>query len=200
MKRLLLILILTFSFHSLIKADDISDFEIEGMSIGDSLLNKFSKSKINKNIFPTSFVSKKYVKVIFDKMYDDINLILYDQIIFYIENGDNQFIIQSINAGKDYDNDLDNCIKEKDQIFNEMTSLFTNIKNQQNSTYDHPYDKTGNSKVYQNILYLNSGATTKVACVDFSEKLETDEKRMDHLRFTIGTAKYSIWLRDEAYK
>ena len=39
MKRLLLILILTFSFQSWTKADDISDFEIEGMSIGDSLLD-----------------------------------------------------------------------------------------------------------------------------------------------------------------
>ena len=43
MKRLLLILILTFSFQSLAKADDIRDFEIEGMSIGDSVLDFFTK-------------------------------------------------------------------------------------------------------------------------------------------------------------
>jgi len=41
MKRLLLILILTFSYQTLTKADDISDFEIEGMSIGDSALDYF---------------------------------------------------------------------------------------------------------------------------------------------------------------
>ena len=41
MNRLLLILILTLSFQTLIKADDIRDFEIEGMSIGDSLLEFF---------------------------------------------------------------------------------------------------------------------------------------------------------------
>ena len=46
MKRLLLILILTLSFQSWTKADDIRDFEIEGMSIGDSLLDYFSKDKI----------------------------------------------------------------------------------------------------------------------------------------------------------
>ena len=39
MKRLLLILILTFSSQLLVKADDIRDFEIEGMSIGDNLLD-----------------------------------------------------------------------------------------------------------------------------------------------------------------
>ena len=38
MGRLILILILTISFQTLIKADDITDFQIEGMSIGDSLL------------------------------------------------------------------------------------------------------------------------------------------------------------------
>ena len=30
------------------KADDIRDFEIEGMSIGDSLLNYFNKEHIKK--------------------------------------------------------------------------------------------------------------------------------------------------------
>ena len=49
MKRLLLILILTFSFQSWTKADDIRDFQIEGMSIGDSLLDYFNKAKIKSN-------------------------------------------------------------------------------------------------------------------------------------------------------
>ena len=49
MKRLLLILILTFSFQSLSKADDIRDFQIEDMSIGDSALDYFSKKDIKKN-------------------------------------------------------------------------------------------------------------------------------------------------------
>ena len=39
-----------FSFQTLSKADDIKDFEIEGMSIGDSLLDYFSKDEIEKNI------------------------------------------------------------------------------------------------------------------------------------------------------
>ena len=46
MKRLLLILILTFSFQSLTKADDINEFEIEGMSVGDSLLDYFNEEEI----------------------------------------------------------------------------------------------------------------------------------------------------------
>ncbi len=57
MKRLLLILILTFSFQSWTKADDISDFEIEGITIGDSLLDHFSKNEI-KNFTITTYQNK----------------------------------------------------------------------------------------------------------------------------------------------
>ena len=46
MRNFLLIFILTFSFQSLSKADDIRDFEIEGISIGDSALDHFSKKAI----------------------------------------------------------------------------------------------------------------------------------------------------------
>ena len=43
MRIFLTVLILTFSLQSLTKADDIRDFEIEGMSIGDSALDYFSE-------------------------------------------------------------------------------------------------------------------------------------------------------------
>ena len=51
MNRLILILILTFSFQNLTKADDIRDFEIEGISLNDSAL-KHTNLKIIKKIKP----------------------------------------------------------------------------------------------------------------------------------------------------
>ena len=56
MKKILLIIILIFSFQSFTNAEDISEFEIEGMSIGDSLLD---------------FVSESYIKNNFGKWHDD---------------------------------------------------------------------------------------------------------------------------------
>ena len=68
MKRLLLILILTFSFQILSKADEIRDFQIEGMSIGDSLLDFYTEDEIksfNKKYYAGS---KKYYRLInYDK-------------------------------------------------------------------------------------------------------------------------------------
>ena len=43
MKVFMAVLFLIFSFQSLTKAADISDFEIAGISVGDSLLDFYHK-------------------------------------------------------------------------------------------------------------------------------------------------------------
>ena len=49
MKVFISLLILMFSLQSLTKADDIRDFEIEGMSVGDSALNFVDKITLDSN-------------------------------------------------------------------------------------------------------------------------------------------------------
>ena len=51
MKRLLLILILTLSFETLAKADEINEISIEGISVGESALKYFSKKDIKNKKF-----------------------------------------------------------------------------------------------------------------------------------------------------
>ena len=73
MKKLLTIIILSLCFITQSQADDIRDFQIEGISIWDSALKHFSKEKItnskqpyyqyvkkNKNMFSTSEISGNY--------------------------------------------------------------------------------------------------------------------------------------------
>ena len=69
MRFFLLILILTFSFQSWTKADDISEFEIEGMSVGDSLLDFFTEKEINT-------AKNKEGSVSFKKYLDDGEIII----------------------------------------------------------------------------------------------------------------------------
>ena len=47
MKKLFIIIIILICFQSLSKADDIRAFQIEGISIGDSLLEHFNLNEIN---------------------------------------------------------------------------------------------------------------------------------------------------------
>ena len=104
MKRLLLILILTFSFQSWTKADDIRDLEIEGMSIGDSLLDFYSEKEI-KQSFVYNYTSDKYETAQF---LDSVNFIKYDAVHINFLKADKKMIIQSIQGMKDY-----NQIKSK---------------------------------------------------------------------------------------
>ena len=50
MRIFILSLILIFSLQSWTKADDIRDFEIDGMSIGDSILVNYNKDEIENKI------------------------------------------------------------------------------------------------------------------------------------------------------
>ena len=105
MNRLILIFILTFNFQSFTKADDISDFQIEGMSIGDSLLNYFTKKEIRKSLV-RNYKSDKYKTAEFlnlksFKKYDSLN-------INFLKK-DNKKIIYAIHGMKDYDN-IKNCL------------------------------------------------------------------------------------------
>ena len=63
MRILLAVLILIFSFQSLTKADDITDFQIERISIGDSLLLFMDEKKIlNKTDY--FYKNKKFAQLI----------------------------------------------------------------------------------------------------------------------------------------
>ena len=87
MKVFITVLVLIFSLHSWTKADDISDFEIEGISIGDSLLDHFSESEVIdlKETYSDIgdlyiFVSKKFYSITFTKhkkfnKYEDLQII-----------------------------------------------------------------------------------------------------------------------------
>ena len=64
MKKILVLFILLFS--SSVFAEDISDFEIEGISVGDSLLDHFSLTEIKKGIRKVNnpYTDKSFIRVI----------------------------------------------------------------------------------------------------------------------------------------
>ena len=87
MKRLLLILILTLNFQTLTKADDIRDFEIEGMSIGDSLLNLFSEEELIEQ-FKGNIYNYPNSNRIFESSLPLLKSNIYDEIQVSLINND----------------------------------------------------------------------------------------------------------------
>ena len=59
MRVFIAVLVLIFSLQSWTRAEDITDIEIEGMSIGDSLLNFFSEEEITIKNKKYHYSSKK---------------------------------------------------------------------------------------------------------------------------------------------
>ena len=113
MKRLSLYLFLIFfTLQTPSRADDISEFQIEGMSIGDSLLDYFSEEEIKKNIRHEYYKNNEYTAVEFSsrpsfKVYDNVGLAVITL--------DKKFVIQSI-SGVLFVENVSDCYKKQKQI------------------------------------------------------------------------------------
>ena len=187
MKKLLLTFILILSIQSFIKADETSNFEIEGMSVGDSLLNFFDKAKIdNKKSFP-AWTSKKFSRFV---TYDNLNT--YDAVLIYFINEKNNYEISSMSAIKEYPKTIQNCNREKNKITKEFKSLFENFETE-SYTLDHNQDKSGKSKVNVIDFDFKDGSSARVMCTNWSDKMEK-ENFTDELRVSLLSREYSKFL------
>ena len=77
MRLFIAVLVLILTLQSFPKADDIRDFEIEGMSIGDSLLNYMSLDEINSSILKSKYKNNSFIRAEFYnnlEVYDAIQL------------------------------------------------------------------------------------------------------------------------------
>ena len=169
MKRLLLILILTLSFQTLSKADDIRKFQIEGMSIGDSLLDFFSEGEILKNTDKNMWKGsdKKFTAFLTHYPTNLKTYAVYDYLrVEYLTN-DNNFIIHGITGMKDYKKiNIQECYKLQKIIEKEFDKKFSNF-NKSKKSFASMYDKTGESKI-TSIYYDSKNGYAETSCYHFS--------------------------------
>ena len=195
MKKFIFILILILSLQSWAKADDIRDFEIEGMSIGDSLVNFYEVSKLNnikRYYYPNS---KKYFGIA-DSMFDE-NLKTYKSIQFAVNS--EKYEIASI-AGRNYkyQDNKEGCYKEMEIIFDDIILLFPNSEFKKGKERPHAADKSGKSLSKVHSIYLKNGQIS-ISCSDWTKKIEEEFNRGDALKIAIHTKAYMKWINTEAY-
>ena len=189
MKIILKLLTLVICFQSLTIADDISDFEIEGMSIGDSALDFFEKSSIVKNTWDYPG-SNKYKRV----QNDNISFFeLYDAVDFMYETNDKKYLIQSL-AGIFLTINMEQCIKKQNSIAKDLKIAFPNAnKTERDKTYnDNHWQGSRNRQI---TFWLDNGIAS-VHCNDYSKK----HGGQDHLAVNLRTNKSNEFLVNEAYK
>jgi hypothetical protein len=192
MKRLLLFLILTFSFQSLAYADDIKDFQIEGISIGDSLLDYFTEDVILKDT--GHYDNNKFV---YSYIYGHPSFKIYDSLSIAYKPKDKKFTIYSIEASIGYRYNIDECHIDKKEIVSQLVKFFDKKKD----TYQRNYsgDKSGESKTFITDIDLGNKGEARVICYDISEKLTEEKGWWDRLSVIINTGEFSTFLSEKAY-
>ena len=193
-------LLVTFlSFQSWVKADDIRDFEIEGISIGDNALNFYSKSFIDdiKDFYPGS---KEFFRatIEFNEKENQFSSV---QLHMKIEEGN--YIVYSISGLIYFDrNDSKSvCLNKRKKIVDDISSILINTKKSKPEINIYNKDKTGNSS--HDTIYFDfnpdQSEYAKVGCVFYGDEFYKKTKWPNHLRLAFTSSEFHYWLLDEAY-
>tara|TARA_B100001057_G_C22809176_1_gene934696 strand:- start:822 stop:1391 length:570 start_codon:yes stop_codon:yes gene_type:complete len=170
-------------------ADDIKDFQIEGMSIGDSLLKYASKNEIEKykKFYPGS---KKWSR------YSDRNenFKTYEGFQVHFKNNDSKYTILALQGMKLFENNIKDCYVLKDEIVNELSNSFPKLK-KESWKKKHVGDKTGKSTTDNTAFKHKDGWELVVTCSDWSPDTEFTDK----ISVSIVTKEFLDWIEDEAY-
>ena len=182
--------LLLFSFQTSSWADDIRDFQIEGMSVGDSLLDYFEEEEIKKAQKINTDYSNKFIAFwapIKLKNKDD-----YDRVSVVNKKYDSQYTVYGITASKNLTNNFETCLQLKKEVVDELSSMFVNAKKKNTGKEKHPADKTGKSFAYSTIFYIGDGYV-KIACFDFYDN--NPDNWFDEFRVDIVTEEFGNFLK-----
>ena len=204
MKKLLVLIFSLFFLSSpSVFADDISDFEIEGISLGDSLLDYMTEDEIlkeielNKNDYFHLKEPNKYAEV-----YTWKDLSTYDTVSFiikktstsqYVSNKNEKYIIQSIAGRMVFTEDFDGCMKKRDEIEEELSKVFSNTQKDE-KLFKHSADPSGRSIIDAIYFVFDSGAVAELTCYDYEETLRISKNWSDILVVGIRLKEIRNWI------
>ena len=189
MKTFITLFVLLFSFS--VFADDISDFQIEGISLGDSALDFFTEKEIKNNLQNyytdnTYSVTEIYKPTVF-KVYDAIQL--------HFKSSDKEYTIESVTGYLDYENNINECYEKMNEISNDINSLILDMKKYEEYDIPHRGDKLGKS-FFSDISFYNDDFSIRVICTDWSKQIGYT----DNLNVGIEGRDFLDWLSNSAYK
>ena len=203
MKRLSLYLFLIlFALPTPSQADDIRDLQIEGMSIGDSLLDYFSEEEINKKI--NSYPDKGYIypsRDFYSLTYKFLpKFETYESIQIHLKSNDKKYKIFSISGLNNHKDDIDKCFSNFGSIEKEFDLMFKNARKINKQKRLHVYDKSGKSTTTDVYYYLEEHAYVAIVCSDWSDEFTKERNLFDAFRVEVSSNEFAKWLKNKAYK
>ena len=192
MKKFSLILILIFSFQSWTKADDARDFQIEGISIGDSALDYFTEDEITKNIKWHYNNDKKNNEFVIVEFYNYKSAKQYDGIQIAVKPKDKEYKIYVIAGAIQYENTkIEDCYSEMQKIDTELLDVFPS-SDREEKIQKLKADKTGKSNVNSVYYFFTDGGNASVQCYYYSKNFPGSNSK-NNLRVGIRSKEYREW-------
>ena len=180
MKKILGIVVLGLLLSGSAFSDSISDFEIEGMSIGESALNYFSKSELKSN------KQNWYKKNNYSTSTINGNNISY-------KTNDKKYLIEALETGELID--IDKCLEKLPKEFNSLKDIFgTNIEIIGPTRTKHWADKSNNSWYEGYYFEFPNKDTISIECYNWSDEITSKKGWKDNLRFIIRTNEFNDFL------
>ena len=189
MKKLLLILLLSIS--QITSADELSDFEVLGMSIDDNLLNFITEDEILDEIDKRKKLNRyshlkepnKFLEITVPKQ----EHYLYDGVDVFIKNtAQKNYTIHGIRGFRYYIEDFDACIKRRNQIVEILTNMFPDVKT-------GPFIDEDNEGIMDKFSLGNSERIIDVSCIDLQETYRLKNNFREGLEFVIRNEEFSKW-------
>ena len=188
-KKLFIILFLIVNLQSYSLADNIKEFELEGISIGDSLLKFIPKNEIKKRLeYHKEQGNNKKVGHI-TNILDSEQFV---QINASIKTNDKNYKIISITGYVDIESDIKKCEAKKSKIVSEISDIFNETEKWDTGNKTHEFDETStyNGTVFEFDTGSSKSEFIRVQCYDWSKETGYD----DQLRLEIVSRDYYEWL------
>ena len=180
MKKLLIILILALGLQSLIKAEDMSNFEIDGMSLGDSMLDHLSEKEINESK-DESHEDRQFITKTFSAKTTssyEVHQITYKRL-------DKKKELHAIVGVIGFPDNINKCKKKMKIISSELSILFPSTPKKDWGKYDMP-----KGHYFPITFTFKDKSRAMVACFNWNEK--SDIK--DNLKVSLYSAEYREYL------
>ena len=168
MKKLLEILVLVLFLITPSQADDIRDFQIEGMSIGDSLLDFVNEDKILKEL-ERNKDDYNWTDGEFGDVYIYEETENYEYTSASVKKKDKKYIIYAARGMINYE-DVNVCFKKQKEISDQIQETFSNAKKTKD-TFKASADPSGESLIHAIYFNFGSGGIIQVTCYEFSKKV-----------------------------
>ena len=181
--------LILFSFQTSSLGEDISDFQIEGISIGDSLLDYFSKKEIKDNTNINYYTNNKYTAVKLELPSFEI----YEYVEFNYKTDDKKYIIDAIRGVLFCEKNIEKCNKKQKEIDLELSKMFKKSQREVDKG-KHSADKSGKSTTSHINFWWISGDVVTIELIDWSEKITNEKGWTDNVRVSFRAEEFNDFL------